>query len=484
MISPGRVSVIIPCYNYSDYLALSLRSVLSQSYKDWEVIIVNDGSCDSTEVVARDFAERYPSQISYFKIANSGVATARNLAIEHGTGEFILALDADDAITANALSRFVEQMRADANVAVVYSSVRFLDVPPGSPTIWNPGPILKRNLFTENFIPITSLWKRELFDSGIRYRDVLFEDWDLWVQIRARDKKFAYIPEALFEHRVHPFGRDSKNKYYYFQAVSQQALGTPKAYPQQLMEGASDVLANAPRCFELPSVVLLPSEASFEDSKRAQNWKERAELWAARGHTVYIVGSDPHGQIPQRPGVVKLGVNPQAWFGSVLYALERVGDDVIVISELESGRNLRLQRRSNVSVLVDLAESKNAFADINVIELQGGGSKVAFRDRPEETFYGSEGDLQESILTYYRNAIRTKKVQAIRQYIRHQRLARGASPDFLEKVDSYIEPLSIVIPVRNVDSRRLERCIQSIVSGDRSDSLEIVVSNFGSAPEY
>ena len=86
-----RVSVLIPCYNAGRYLAAALDSVLAQTYRDYEIIVVDDGSGDDSAAVAA----RYP-QVRYFYHTHSGVSVTRNLAISKACGEFLVFLDADD----------------------------------------------------------------------------------------------------------------------------------------------------------------------------------------------------------------------------------------------------------------------------------------------------------------------------------------------------------------------------------------------------
>lgn len=90
-------SVIIPCYNQAVFLSDALESVLGQSYRNWEAIVVNDGSPDDTETIARGYM-RKDTRIKYVYKENGGLSSARNKGIAMALGEFILPLDADDVI--------------------------------------------------------------------------------------------------------------------------------------------------------------------------------------------------------------------------------------------------------------------------------------------------------------------------------------------------------------------------------------------------
>ena len=95
MIS-ALVSVIIPTYNREKFLPYALGSVKNQTYKDWELIIVDDGSTDNTEKVCKEFAKTIDQPVKYIYQENQGVAGARNTGLKHAQGEFIAFLDSDD----------------------------------------------------------------------------------------------------------------------------------------------------------------------------------------------------------------------------------------------------------------------------------------------------------------------------------------------------------------------------------------------------
>ena len=103
------VSVVVPCYNHAEYLNESVASVVAQTFQNWECIIVDDGSTDDTESVARQLSQE-DTRIKYLHKTNGGLADARNKGIEAAKGEFILPLDADDKISSNYMEA---ALRAD-----------------------------------------------------------------------------------------------------------------------------------------------------------------------------------------------------------------------------------------------------------------------------------------------------------------------------------------------------------------------------------
>lgn len=114
------ISVLIPAYNAEDFLAEAIESVLRQTYKDFEIIVVDDGSTDQTRRVAESFSE----QIKYYYQENSGAAGARNHCVRLSQGEFLAFLDADDVWAENKLELQMQALNADASLEAVFGMVR------------------------------------------------------------------------------------------------------------------------------------------------------------------------------------------------------------------------------------------------------------------------------------------------------------------------------------------------------------------------
>ncbi len=113
-----KVSVIIPLYNSEKYIEKTLNSVLSQTYEDIEIIVIDDGSTDKGGDIAKGFAEN-DSRIQYFKIENGGPGNARNVGMSKATGEYIGFCDGDDIIQPDMLSKLVFYIeKADADIAL------------------------------------------------------------------------------------------------------------------------------------------------------------------------------------------------------------------------------------------------------------------------------------------------------------------------------------------------------------------------------
>lgn len=124
--SVPKVSVIIPAYNAEKYLHETIKSVLEQTANSWELIIVNDGSTDKTEEVARLFADQN-DRISLISKVNAGVSMARNVGIEHSKGQYLAFLDADDIWLSNNLAVKVDFIDSHPTVGLVHSSGLIID---------------------------------------------------------------------------------------------------------------------------------------------------------------------------------------------------------------------------------------------------------------------------------------------------------------------------------------------------------------------
>jgi glycosyltransferase involved in cell wall biosynthesis len=118
-----RVSITIPTYNCAHFIERAIRSILAQSYTDYEIVIVDDGSTDNTRVVLAPFGDR----IRYIYQANGGLSAARNTALAHAGGELIAYLDADDLWYPDRLERQVAFLDANPGCGFVHSDVTVID---------------------------------------------------------------------------------------------------------------------------------------------------------------------------------------------------------------------------------------------------------------------------------------------------------------------------------------------------------------------
>ncbi|WP_084143791.1 glycosyltransferase family 2 protein [Amycolatopsis taiwanensis] len=196
------VSVIIPCYNYGCYLPQALDSVLTQTFGDWEIVVVDDGSTDETPTVAQDFINDHPGQrIRLLRQTNAGVSAARNAGIAAATGRYILPLDADDVIAPTMLEKTVAILDAEPDIAIASTDLYvFTDGDESPPQVLALPPYEKELLLQRLIMFYCSLYRREAWKvvGGYNERMRAGEDWDFWIGCAERGFGAQHIPEPLF----------------------------------------------------------------------------------------------------------------------------------------------------------------------------------------------------------------------------------------------------------------------------------------------
>jgi glycosyltransferase involved in cell wall biosynthesis/polysaccharide pyruvyl transferase WcaK-like protein/MoaA/NifB/PqqE/SkfB family radical SAM enzyme len=202
-----RISVIIPCYNYAKYLREAVESVIAQTFQDFEIIIINDGSTDNTKEVAESLIAKYPNYpIRLINQENSGQpAISRNRGILEANGEYILCLDADDMILPTMLEKCLNILEQDRSIAIAYTDRQDFD---GVNQIVRAKNYDFSQLKYANHISYCALFRREVWDKVGGYRTNIkgCEDWDFWVAAGSRGYFGRRIPEPLFKYRRHDTG--------------------------------------------------------------------------------------------------------------------------------------------------------------------------------------------------------------------------------------------------------------------------------------
>jgi glycosyltransferase involved in cell wall biosynthesis len=207
-----KVSVIIPAYNTMDFLPETLESVLKQTFDDFEVIIVNDGSSDNIEEWASQLTEPRVKLISQ---ANQGPSAARNTGIAQAKGEYIAFVDADDLCEPSKLEKQVRCLDDNPAVGLVYSWISVIDEQgkaTGRVITYDAQGDVLREILVRNIIYCPSVVVRRccfdtvgLFEPNLRFN----EDWEIWIRIASR-YHFAVTKEPLVYYRQHP-RNSSKN---------------------------------------------------------------------------------------------------------------------------------------------------------------------------------------------------------------------------------------------------------------------------------
>lgn len=199
-IKAPKVSVIIPCFNQGDYLAEALDSVMKQTFTDWECIIINDGSTDSTKDVADKYCQK-DSRFIYIEQSNQGPSIARNTGILSSHGEFILPLDADDLIAPSYLSMAMDYFANHPETQIVYCKAKLFGAIEQE---WDLPKYEYDSFIWLNSIFCTAFFRRSDYDKTSGYNPNMvygFEDWDFWLSMLNKDSIVYQIDETLFFYR-------------------------------------------------------------------------------------------------------------------------------------------------------------------------------------------------------------------------------------------------------------------------------------------
>ena len=207
-----KVSIIMPVYNVEKYIEKSLNSLVNQTLKDIEIIIVNDGSKDNSKEIIKKYEEKYKDKIKYYEKENGGSADARNYGISHATGEYIAFVDSDDYVETNIYEKMYNKAKEEDSSIVEcdfyweYPNKKKLD---SNKIYLNKKEML---LFTR-VVPWNKLIKRDILNSnkiffpkGLRYEDVEFT-----YKLVPYCEKVSFVKEPL----VHYVQRKTSVSYEY-----------------------------------------------------------------------------------------------------------------------------------------------------------------------------------------------------------------------------------------------------------------------------
>ena len=212
-----KISVIIPAYNQGKYLVRAIESVINQNIKEYEIIIVNDGSTDNTGEICEEYAKKY-DRIKYIKQENKGLGGARNTGLNSAIGEYILFLDSDDAFVPNCFAGlylfaksknadivYFDEIIADSNlnkqyIARTYSEMNVeIDKIKALKQCMNPAHVWSR------------MYKRSTI-SSYKFVSMWYEDMEFLPQVILNAKNIFYYKIPLLYYRQHSEGITHKNK--------------------------------------------------------------------------------------------------------------------------------------------------------------------------------------------------------------------------------------------------------------------------------
>jgi glycosyltransferase involved in cell wall biosynthesis len=205
----SRVSVIIPCYNSAPYVAEAIASVFAQTYRDFEVVVVNDGSQDTPDLELA--LAPWMDSITYIKTHNQGPAAARNTGIRASRSELIALLDSDDVWHPNYLSVQIRELDDHPSADIVYPRSLIFGGGEGSGTVSEAshGEVTFKSLVEERCVPAYSILGRRvaLERAGLFDPDLIrCEDFDMWLRCVKSGIRIIYHQNVLLQYRRRPNG--------------------------------------------------------------------------------------------------------------------------------------------------------------------------------------------------------------------------------------------------------------------------------------
>lgn len=199
-----KISIIIPTYNRANLLPIAIRSVVDQTYQNWELIIVDDGSIDNTKEVVTAFSE---PRIKYYYQKNAGVASAMNTGFQNANGDYFAWLDSDNYYNTDTFQKVIETFEKDSSIEtsidVVYGNVELTD---GKKIVktFKPRPLINYKtvlLHTSGSVPV----QPAVFFKGHYFSDVngfntayrIAGDIDFWVKVLKLRPNLKYIDQTF-----------------------------------------------------------------------------------------------------------------------------------------------------------------------------------------------------------------------------------------------------------------------------------------------
>lgn len=190
------ISIIIPVYNQADKLRKTLISIVNQTYTDWEVIIVNDGSKDAPENIFAEFSKtiKVANKFLFLNQENKGAPSARNRGLKEARGEYVLFCDADAELKIEALEVLSAALENNRQYSYAYSSFLWGN------KLFKLGPFDAEKLKQGPYIHTMSLVRRsDLPASAWDEKIKKFQDWDLWLTMLESNKIGIWVDRVLFK---------------------------------------------------------------------------------------------------------------------------------------------------------------------------------------------------------------------------------------------------------------------------------------------
>jgi len=203
-----KISVIIPTHNRQNFLSRAIESVFSQTFCDFEMLIIDDGSTDQTKEAVKKYIVTQPDKIKYFYQDNKGPSAARNKGIQQASGEYVAFLDDDDEWLPDKLECQITGFSKNKNIGLAYTDYYIITEDLTAPHIHHCEEFnrakFEKMFYVKNLISTPTIMARKecfeklgLFDEGLE----VAEDWDMWLRL-FKQYDFLHIPQPLVKVNV------------------------------------------------------------------------------------------------------------------------------------------------------------------------------------------------------------------------------------------------------------------------------------------
>ncbi len=239
------VSVIMPCYNDGKYIKEAIESVKKQTYPEWELIIIDDGSDDEETVKIIESIEN--DRITVLHTEHLRPAGARNHGIKHAKGKYILPVDSDDKIDPTYMEKAVKKIESDEKLGVVYCEADLFGEKSGK---WDLPAYSFDKMLLDNVVFVTALFYKTDWEKLGGFNTNMaagMEDYDFWLGILGLGREIYQIPEILFHYRIKPVSRTTgfQSDYTQMQEVYRQMYDNHKEFYAEYNEKYAKILRDA-----------------------------------------------------------------------------------------------------------------------------------------------------------------------------------------------------------------------------------------------
>lgn len=217
-----KVTILIPVYNGSNFIKQAIQSAINQTYKNIEILVINDGSTDNgkTEKVIKEFGDK----VKYIKKENGGVASALNLGIKEATGEYIAWLSHDDIYLPNKIEKEIKALeKLEDKNTIIFSNFELIDENGITFSTTNFTKNIRKEKFCQGIYPVLKgavngcsiLIPKICFEDAGYFKEELktTNDYEMWIRLFSKYPSY-FIEDAIIKYRIHPNQDTNKNPVY------------------------------------------------------------------------------------------------------------------------------------------------------------------------------------------------------------------------------------------------------------------------------